>query len=110
MARRKIKDSHAVQWQDYDRRKLVCLIVFLTLIPAAITFSALARSINVQSDNVELIVFLVWGAGYLASSYYLSSWRCPRCWNSFCWKWGTSNPFARRCVHYGLRKGSTANE
>jgi hypothetical protein len=75
---------------------------FFSFIPLVYVFSILARS-----EKATSIFAITWMAVFFTAALRVMFSRCPRC-EEFFHTWfffigSVSNPWARRCVHCGLR-------
>ena len=90
-------------WRDQRRRRFIMWSLGLLFLPAMLLVFRL-----VPSGNEQLLLTFArpWLAAFGISIFYLGFFRCPRCSKFFFvdW-WKGSNPFARICLHCGLRKG-----
>src|SRR5262245_5877350 len=102
-----IDQSH-FEWTQYSRLRRRYFAFFLGCIPVAIAIGCLAAPF-LQRDGVGLlavILFFGWIATVKVSEIHLSDFRCPRCRERFCFKWGFTNPFTRQCRHCGIPTGT----
>ncbi len=51
-------------------------------------------------------VGFAWLALFAAIAVYHGLFRCPRCTKFFTWSWWFSNPWAQKCIHCKLPRGS----
>ena len=62
-------------------------------------------------DSLMITVALTWMVAYVIAGIYLACFRCPQCRKFFfIIRWSWSNPFARKCLNCGLRKGWLPDE
>jgi|SRR6185369_8411604 len=92
-------------WQDYRRRRLRFLVVWLTYVPGVLIVGyPLTRAFG--SDIPIYLVAGAWMLAFVFSAGHMESFSCPRCHRAFfCASW-FHNPLARRCVHCGFPKWS----
>jgi hypothetical protein len=94
------------EWGEYRKRRNLLLFAFLGYVPIVSAFAFL--SFKFFHTDVPAFVFAFgWMAFFLVAGIHLNCWPCPRCGKWFAAKWWYRNPFARRCVHCGLRKYSS---
>ena len=101
--------SHADAWRRYRRWRWAFWLLFLLYLPAlALTF----RALGPRGGDAIFPIALVWMIAFSVAGYRVSNFTCPQCGELFFRKfdarsWRQSwayNPFARKCMHCGLRK------
>jgi hypothetical protein len=93
---------YALAWKSLRLRRRVVVGFFLLYLPV-VGIYALCFAPDVERDGSYAA--FVWLALIAAGSIWLCLFRCPRCDELFGLSW-FSNPFARRCLHCGIRTGS----
>ena len=99
-------EDYSDTWQVYRQRRNRCVLLAAGLV----VFVGLlnGRPVPVASPLIAGVfiaglVGLI--GGLLVSWIQLNYMRCPRCGKRFCATWWYNlGPFARKCVHCGLRK------
>jgi hypothetical protein len=64
---------------------------------------AFGSSFITQSEKVFDSIWVIWAAGILVCAVRIMFVSCPRCGQFFHMWWFFANPWARRCMHCGLR-------
>lgn len=80
------------------KRRNIGLSLMLLIIPFGATLSQVTGS-N-QITLIVIILYMITMAGYLFSASFAT---CPRCKKMFFMKWYLANGFASKCVHCGLK-------
>lgn len=107
---------YAEQWGDYRKRRLMFLIFCLGLPTPFVVMILLSQVFHDEfASNVEIanrVYFAMsgaWGLAWMVAWIRLMSWHCPRC-DNYYFVGLIRNPFARRCLHCGLKKWAEAEE
>lgn len=107
---------YAEQWEEYRKRRLMYLIFFLGSPTPFIVMVLLSQVFHDEfARNVEIVdrayftMYGLWGIVLCWSWIRLIYWRCPHCDNYYFARL-TSNPFAQRCLHCGLKKWDQGEE
>jgi len=87
-------------WPEFAFRRRLLAVAFL------VPFVALTVT-KVFSFGSRVLDFVIAGSFLLllVAVYGCSSLRCPRCGEPFYSSMRISNPFTKRCLHCGLRRG-----
>src|SRR5260370_39517535 len=94
-------DHYASAWRSLGRRRWAALFALVSYLPAMMILSGIF-------PNAGAKLFFGWAAFLmLPAGIALSAVRCPRCGKFFTWGWQFSNPLAGKCVHCGLRSGTS---
>jgi len=88
-----MSSRYARAWRQYARRRNA-------VIGAAISVFAFMA----VPPAVAKILAFPWLAICLWTTVRVNLFRCPRCGNTFFFKFPVCKAFARRCLHCGLRK------
>jgi hypothetical protein len=100
------RDAYEDAWKSLNRRKGLCLCVFLGLVPLLLLYRAS------RSDEAYVPVFgwitFGWAAALFGATAWLDSFRCPCCQEWFGRTWWRRKLFTRKCVHCGLPIGAQA--
>lgn len=95
------RTSYLANWQDYKRRRLLFLLIWVTYIPGVFLLGYLL-SLLFGSGTTFLVVAGIWMLAFIVSANYMTRFRCPRCRARFFAKTWYNIPLARRCVHCKL--------
>ena len=105
-----MKGDYEQRWRAHRRGTWAVALLFLTFIPAGIFVAPLINKLLPPAADAEWVIFPVWFVGIIISAFYLMHRRCPRCRKYFYSKSWHHNPYARKCLHCGLRKYAAADE
>jgi hypothetical protein len=85
-------------WSSYVARRNLMVVLFIGLVPLAFLISRLKLS-----EVASMGAVVVWIALYLASAWWLTQWKCPRCGNAF-----ANRLWTPKCMSCGLSKDEAA--
>jgi hypothetical protein len=76
---------YAEQWEDYRKRRLIFLSVWLGWVPVGLTVVVLLSQVFTKEivDRAFFAFFGIWGLVFWWTGYRLIYWRCPRCDNYY---------------------------
>ena len=103
--------AYASAWRGYARWSRAFWLVFVLYLPG-VGFVSRALGLTRGDGTGVFIAAGVWMLAFAIIGYRKSNFRCPRCGELFFRRfddrpWRRSwlyHPFARRCLHCGLRK------
>lgn len=97
-------DEYRHEWEDYRKRVLLFLVVWLGPILFGFFASLLFRKISL-ADTPAFWLGGVWIVLWLSSYFRICAWKCPCCKEYFIGRWWNGNvPLFRKCAHCGLPK------
>jgi len=104
------------QWvQFYEIRRKALVQLAIGIVPFLITV-ALAGGMNLLFSyhapyflgiTIEIFAIAAWlyyAFMFFKTTWQYGSWDCPRCGEQFFYGTSERNPFARHCLHCGLRR------
>lgn len=77
--------------------------VWLAYLPVVAGMARLFPSLG--EEGLRYVGF-AWLTLMLATAIYHGLFRCPRCTKFFTWNWILKNPWAQKCVHCKLPRGT----
>ncbi len=107
---------YAEQWEEYRKRRAMFLIFLLGLPAPFVVMILLSQMFPDEiahnkeiADRGYFAMGGVWWLGGIVTWKRLMCWRCPRCDNLYFARL-VGNPFARECLHCGLKKWDEGEE
>jgi hypothetical protein len=95
---------YAAAWRDLRRRQWLMWAVYLTFFPSSWLLSAIDAKLlhHHMSPNVVILAGTLWFIAFIASNFWISAWRCPRCHEEFTKATWYRNAMTRHCLSCGL--------
>lgn len=91
------------QWDEYKKRRRIFILVWLLYLPVAGGIALFFKKMF-GSEELILPVVFAWMVFFLIAGLRMTFWKCPKCGNSFFFKFSEINIFPQKCVHCGLKK------
>jgi len=104
--------NYDANWRDLRTRIRLFWFAWLSgpsmLLIVTVLHLIFPKLANWNRTGVGLIV--MWMVTFVAAGIYRQAFRCPRCGKWYFSTWLYHNPYARKCLHCGLRRWTpTAN-
>jgi hypothetical protein len=100
--------SHAQKyeaaWIDLRTRTVILLALFLGFVPGVPLISYVLNTVMVVDP---LWIAGAWAAAFAGAGFHRATFPCPHCGKWFFIWVGFHNPFSRKCMHCGLKIGSS---
>jgi uncharacterized membrane protein len=101
--------SYDENWRDLRTRIRLFWFVWLSGVPLlAIIIAALERIFPKTADLAGVGLAIAWMVAFFVAGIYRQAFKCPRCGKRYFSRWLYHNPYARKCLHCGLRRWSPA--
>jgi hypothetical protein len=96
-------------WRDLRSRIRLFWFVWLSGVPLiALVAAALDRILPKIANQTGVGLVIAWMVAFVAAGIYRQAFKCPRCGKWYFWTGLYHNPFARKCLHCGLRRWNPA--
>jgi len=94
-------------WQDLRKRRRIFWIAYIVFLPGIFVIMDAPAA---TSGRVFFWTGGAWCVSVVAANAYLSAFRCPRCTKRYFFRPWFYNHYARKCIHCGLRRWSSAGK
>ena len=99
--------GYAQSWGDLRSRALLFWFFVLSYVPGMVLIIVLTNEFpRSLPERLGTYFSVVWLAGFAGASFYLQSFRCPRCGQFFFRRMRLIEPSARECVNCNLARGA----
>jgi hypothetical protein len=108
---------YTAAWRSHRRWSIAFWLAFLCFVPAVAMVDRFFRT-HPGHGNPSILFAFAWMGAFAVTGYRQSNFACPRCGELFFRRFDARpwrqdwqyNPFARHCMHCGLRKGAPSGE
>jgi hypothetical protein len=91
-------------WRDYRRRRRLVLLCWASPLLWFPLYALLAAAVGSGAHSLFPVFSVLSLGGFGCGGLWLTAWRCPRCERPYFRRGLSSNAFARRCMHCGLKR------